>query len=114
MGKGKGWMGVWRKLELADEGCVALQGEALAEAVVSCEVKKQWRKGTNSVAASHMRMIMPSPQENPDAIKSDVVYPMKVSLVDVDGLTRVFHSTWVRISLLHVLRSEHRVAEARL
>jgi hypothetical protein len=93
---------------------VALQGEALAEAVVSCEVKKQWRKGTNSVAASHMRMIMPSPQENPDAIKSDVVYPMKVSLVDVDGLTRVFHSTWVRISLLHVLRSEHRVAEARL
>jgi len=33
-GEGKGWMGVWRKLELADENCVALQGEVFAEAVV--------------------------------------------------------------------------------
>ncbi|KIK07711.1 hypothetical protein K443DRAFT_673282 [Laccaria amethystina LaAM-08-1] len=34
MGKGKDWMGVWRKLELADEGCVALQGEALVSGSV--------------------------------------------------------------------------------
>jgi hypothetical protein len=83
MGKGKGWMDVWRKFELADEDCVALKGEAFAEAVVSCEVNRQWRKGTNPVAASHMRMVMPSPQENPHTIKSDAVYPMEVSLVDV-------------------------------
>ncbi|KIJ96914.1 hypothetical protein K443DRAFT_681928, partial [Laccaria amethystina LaAM-08-1] len=67
MGKGKGWMDVWRKFELADEDCVALKGEAFAE----------------PVAASHMRMVMPSPQENPHTIKSDAVYPMEVSLVDV-------------------------------
>jgi hypothetical protein len=53
-----GW--VWRKLYLADEGCVASQGEAFAEAVVSCEVNRQGRKGANPVAASHMRMVMSS------------------------------------------------------
>jgi len=40
---------------------MALQGEAFAEAVVSCEVNRQRRKGTNPVAASHVRTVMSSP-----------------------------------------------------
>jgi hypothetical protein len=94
MEKGDGWMGVWRKLELANEGCEALQGEAFA----SCEENRQWRKGKNPVAASHMRMV--SPEKIHHTIKRHFV--------------RVVPSTWVRISLLHILHSEHCVAEARL
>jgi hypothetical protein len=61
-----------------------------------------------------MRMVTPSPQKNPHTIKSDTVYLMEQSLVDVDALVHVVPSTWVHLSLLHVLPSEHCVAKARL
>lgn len=64
--------------------------------------------GTVPDANGHVQ----APRNDPHAIESDAVYPMKVSLVDVDALARVVLSTSVRISLLHVPHSERRVPEA--
>ena len=54
-----------------------------------------------------------SPRNDSHTIKSDAVYPMEMSLVDMDALVVLsLQRAYVRTSLLHVPHSERRVPEA--
>lgn len=52
MREGRRYIDMW--MTQVGVGICGLAGEAFAKAVVSCEVNRQWRKGTNPVAMSHM------------------------------------------------------------
>ena len=88
---------------------VWLEGEAFAGAVVSCEVngqcgkeRTQWHRLGNAQA----------PGNGPHAIKSNTLYPMEVSVVDVDALAHVVSSTRIHVSLFHDPYSKGRGPEA--
>lgn len=87
--------GGFNKLQLADEACVGLQGEALAS-------------GTVPYGNGHTQ----TPRNDPHTIKSNAVHLMEVPRVDVDALARVVLSTRIHISLFHDPHSERRVPAA--